>query len=206
MVTAKPEAAVPQNTKLKQTNAQKLNVISSTAKPEFVYKSVTDFTPIQSTQQQHLQYSIPQQQQQHVVIQQQHVLPQQHHVLTQHQHVIPQQHQIQLQKYLQQQVIQQPLRLQQVPVQHQHQILHPQQVAQQAQQTQNVVLPPLHPQTQQQILQFVQRALYTSQQHQQPAAMIIIAQPALMPANLVYSNPAQPQQQIQLFPSQTPAR
>lgn len=154
IVTAKPEAAVLQTSKL--SHSQKLNAVSSTAKPDILYKSLLDY----NNQQQGLNQ----------------------------------------QQYIPQQIVQQPLRLQQIPVQHQQQIAaqqlaqHSHQIAQQAQQSQSAALPALHPQAQQQILQFVQRALYTSQQQHQPTAMIIIAQPALVPASALYGNGAQQQQ------------
>lgn len=119
-------------------------------------------------------------------------------------------HVVSQQQYIQQPLIQQPLRLHQVPVN--PQIPLRQQFVQSPSPPQGVPLPNIHPQTQQQILQFVQRALYTSQQHQQPTAMIIIAQPALMPANLVYGNPTpqpqqqQQQQQFQYYPAPAQAR
>ncbi|XP_057671753.1 uncharacterized protein LOC130903581 [Diorhabda carinulata] len=49
----------------------------------------------------------------------------------------------------------------------------------------------LHPQSQQQILELIQKVLYNTQQSNQPTAMIIIAQPAYAPVNPVYGNPAQ---------------
>ncbi|XP_072381071.1 uncharacterized protein [Diabrotica undecimpunctata] len=49
----------------------------------------------------------------------------------------------------------------------------------------------LHPQSQQQLLQLIQRVLYSTQQNNQPTAMIIIAQPTYIPANVVYGNAAQ---------------
>lgn len=198
MVTAEPEAAVVQNSKLRQTNSHKLNAVSSTVKPD-VYKSVADYESLQNSQQQLL---LPQQH--HFISQQQHGIPHHQHIITHQQQVVPhQQHVIAQPQYIPQPVLQHPLRLQQVPVH--HQVLHPQPIAQQTQ-SNNVALPALHPQTQHQILEFVQRALYTSQQHQQPTAMIIIAQPALMPANVVYGNSAPEQQQYQYYASPSQMR
>ncbi|XP_028155241.2 uncharacterized protein LOC114348999 [Diabrotica virgifera virgifera] len=63
----------------------------------------------------------------------------------------------------------------------------------------------LHPQSQQQLLQLIQRVLYSTQQNNQPTAMIIIAQPTYIPANVVYGNAAQqllnyPQARFQYSP------
>nr|CAH7760851.1 unnamed protein product [Callosobruchus chinensis] len=60
------------------------------------------------------------------------------------------------------------------PVQQQNVYQHPVPAQNQLQQVQ------LHPQAQQQLLQMIQRALSLSQQHQQPTAMIVIAQPGFL--------------------------
>ncbi|VEN58992.1 unnamed protein product [Callosobruchus maculatus] len=80
------------------------------------------------------------------------------------------------------------------PVQQQQVYQHPIPAQGQLQQVQ------LHPQAQQQLLQMIQRALSLSQQHQQPTAMIVIAQPGFLttgpttsvssapvPSNSIYS-------------------
>nr|XP_023012940.1 RNA polymerase II degradation factor 1-like isoform X1 [Leptinotarsa decemlineata] len=65
----------------------------------------------------------------------------------------------------------------------------------------------LNPQSQQQILQLIQKALLTTQQSNQPTAMIIIAQPAYVPPNVVYAGPSgQTQQLLNYFHGNPQAR
>ncbi|CAG9854678.1 unnamed protein product [Phyllotreta striolata] len=63
----------------------------------------------------------------------------------------------------------------------------------------------LHPQSQYQILQLIQKILHTTQQSNQPTAMIIIAQPAYLPTQSVGQNGAA-QQLLDYFHSNPQAR
>jgi hypothetical protein len=83
----------------------------------------------------------------------------------------------------------QQIQLQQVQFQPIHQIQQLQQLQQKAQ-----LVP----------VQFIHKPYYVTQQQAQPQAMIIIAQPALLPQSLVYNNPTQ--QLLNYFHSNPQAR